>query len=351
MRIAVYGASGYVGGLVAAEVRRRGADLVLVGRHEQRLRAAGRELGTGDAPVRVAALDDPAALAAALAGVDAVVNCASPFSRHGRPVIEAALAAGTHYVDVAGEVRYVEDVLERYGDEAERAGVTVLPAANNDCLTGDLLGHLAARGLGDLSTISVAFDAADTQGSRGTVEMALLTQETMRSGGLVWEDGAHVGAADARRRAVDWPDRPGPTPVVLFALPPAVTIPRHVRTRHAEGLSSPEIHAFFGSASQAVLDAMPLRQGPGPDVRSRSRYTLVVDALSVDGRARRAVLQGRDVYGTTSVIAVEAARRLVEDGAPHGALTPAQAFDAGDFLDVLAPQGLTWSVGDVARAA
>ena len=350
MKIAVYGASGFVGGLVAAEARRRGAEVVLIGRHEGRLRAAAAELGSQDVEVRVAALDDPVALAAALDRVDAVVNCATPFTLHGGPVVEAALTARVHYVDVAGEELYIKTVLERYGDAAARAGVTVLPAANNDCLTGDLLGHLAADGMGELSTISVAFTAADTEGSRGTVQMALVTQETMRSGGLTWQDGDYVDGAAARRSAVDWPGDAASSPVVRFALPPAVTIPRHVRTRHAEGLASPEIHGFFGSADQAMVDAMPLRQGPGADSRARSRYTLVVDAVSVEGQARRAVLQGRDVYGTTGVIAVEAVRRLVEDGARSGALTPAEAFDGSDFLDFLRPYGVTWTVRDVAAA-
>ena len=350
MEIAVYGASGFVGGLVVAEARRRGVDVVLVGRHEGRLHAAAAASGGEGVAVRTAGLDDPAGLAAALDGVDAVVNCATPFTLHGRPVVEAALTAGVHYVDVAGEELYVKDVLERYDAQAAQVGVTVLPAANNDCLTGDLLGHLAAAGLGELSTISVAFDAADTEGSRGTVQMALLTQATMRSGGLVWQDGAYVGGAAARRSAVDWPGAPGPSPVVRFALPPAVTIPRHVRTRHAEGLASPEVHGFFGSADQAMVDAMPVREGPGAASRARSRYTLVVDALGVHGRARRAVLQGRDVYGTTAVIAVEAVRRLVGDGARSGSLTPAEAFDGGDFLDFLRPYGVTWSVQDVTPA-
>jgi hypothetical protein len=38
----------------------------------------------------------------------------------------------------------------------------------------------------------------------------------------------------------------------------------------------------------------------------------------------------------TAVIAVEAACRLVADGAPEGALAPAEAFDAVSFLDAFA---------------
>jgi hypothetical protein len=64
----------------------------------------------------------------------------------------------------------------------------------------------------------------------------------------------------------------------------------------------------------------------------------------VEGRAGRlqsraaaaAERRGGRGYGLTAVIAVDGARRLVADGAPAGALAPAQAFDATDFLDALA---------------
>lgn len=346
MRIAVYGATGFVGVLVVAELLQRGVEPVLVGRDRGRLRAAAAAAGAPDAEVRVAGLDDGLALRGAFDSADGVIGCASPFTLYGEAVVRAAITAGVPLVDVAGEEEYVLAVLDRCGQDAASAGIAVVPAANNDCLTGDLLGHLVADGLGELETISVAFTATDTEGSRGTVLMALTTQETMRTGGPVYDRGSYVRGAPARRTEVRWPGAAAASPVVRFALPPAVTIPRHVTTRHAEGLASPEIHAFFAGASPDLVASMPLRGGPDPHSRARSRYTLVVDALGIDGRSRRATLEGGDVYGTTTVIAVEAVRRLVDRPGPVGALTPAQAFDAADFLDALAPAGLTWHVED-----
>jgi short subunit dehydrogenase-like uncharacterized protein len=70
----------------------------------------------------------------------------------------------------------------------------------------------------------------------------------------------------------------------------------------------------------------------------------MVQALDDSGRRARRWVTGPDGYGLTAVIAVEGARRLVADGAPAGALTPAQAFDAADFLDALTSHGVTWQV-------
>ncbi|WP_067831893.1 saccharopine dehydrogenase family protein [Actinomadura kijaniata] len=341
-RIAVYGATGFAGRLVAAETLRRGFDLLLAGRDHERLRAVANALDVPETDLRVAELTDHDALTAAFRDADAVINCATPFTLHGEPVVRAAIAAGAHYVDIAGEELYIKGVLDRYDDAARAAGVTVLPAANNDCLTGDLLGHLVADGLGELETISVAFDAVDAEGSRGTVEMAHLTADTMRSGGLTWHDGHYHADRPAVRDSVAWPAGPGPA--VKFALPPAVTIPRHVRTRHAEGLATPRIHGFFAGADRALVDSMPPRQGPSEQSRARARYCLVIDARAVDGTECRAVLEARDMYGTTAVIAVEATRRLAAGPAFAGALAPAEVFDPADFLDHLRPHGLTWTI-------
>ena len=49
MKMAVYGASGYTGRLVLAELARRDIPAVLVGRDPERLRAAAAAAGTPDA--------------------------------------------------------------------------------------------------------------------------------------------------------------------------------------------------------------------------------------------------------------------------------------------------------------
>lgn len=56
-------------------------------------------------------------------------------------------------------------------------------------------------------------------------------------------------------------------------------------------------------------------------------------------------MRGTDTYGSTAVIAVEAARRLAAGDAPAGVLAPAQAFDPAGFLGFLAGRGISTGVG------
>ncbi|MCU0314953.1 MAG: saccharopine dehydrogenase NADP-binding domain-containing protein, partial [Solirubrobacteraceae bacterium] len=79
---AIYGATGYTGKLVAAELARRGASMVLSGRSPEKLEAAARAArDAGGDVVRIAPapIDDPAALIAAFDGAATVINAAGPF--------------------------------------------------------------------------------------------------------------------------------------------------------------------------------------------------------------------------------------------------------------------------------
>ncbi len=63
-----------------------------------------------------------------MAGAAAVINCAGPFLDTATPVIEAALRAGIHYLDVAAEQAAARAAFEQFSDSARSAGVTILPA-------------------------------------------------------------------------------------------------------------------------------------------------------------------------------------------------------------------------------
>ena len=77
---------------------------------------------------RVVALDDPALLRRALAGVGAVINCAGPFLDTALPLARAAVAAGAHYLDVTAEQAAVQQLYRELDAPARDAGVAVVPA-------------------------------------------------------------------------------------------------------------------------------------------------------------------------------------------------------------------------------
>src|SRR5919198_6034076 len=189
--IAVYGATGYTGRLVATELHRRGARAVLAGRNQAKLEIVAEDLG-GDVEVRAAPLDDPTALRDLLESCAAVIACAGPFRLHGEPVLAAAVEARTHYLDITGEQPFMRKVFEDYGPAARRAGVALITAMGFDYAPGDMLAALTADGMGALDEIVLAYAVRGFGATRGT---ALTALGMMAGGDAEWRGGELTSAA------------------------------------------------------------------------------------------------------------------------------------------------------------
>ncbi|MEU4430290.1 saccharopine dehydrogenase NADP-binding domain-containing protein [Nocardia rhamnosiphila] len=343
MLIAVYGASGYQAELVLTELSRQEVAVRLVGRNRERLESAAARVGIPDPDLRVADSTQHDTVLAALAGSDVVINCAGPFTESGAALVAAAIDAGVHYVDTAGEQLYVNDVFERFGSTAGNAGVTVVPATNDGCLPGDLLAHLIAGQAGPLAEITVSHFITGGGGpSRGSLRSAAAAADAMIAGGLIYDDGAWRTRLPVRHQSIELPD--GET-VAMAQLPlcEVVTIPRHVQVGHVESLVSAALKAALAAPlPPELISGLPV--GPTAHDRAGQHFTYLLDAVDLDGLRTRGVIRGRDTYGTTAVIAVEAARRLASGSSPTGVCTAAQAFDAADFLNTLTGHHLTWMI-------
>ncbi len=148
----LYGATGYTGRLIARMAVQRGLRPTLGGRNPGKVGVLAAELGLES---RVAALEDPAAVDAMLSGVTLVLHCAGPFIHTFRPMVEACLRTGTHYLDITGEYPVFEALAARDG-EARAAGIMVLPGAGFDVVPSDCLGAHVARRLPGAQRLALA---------------------------------------------------------------------------------------------------------------------------------------------------------------------------------------------------
>src|SRR3954453_6816584 len=119
----IYGVTGYTGALIAREAARRGMQPVLAGRSVAKLAALAGELGLEH---RAFALDSAAHVADGIRGIHTLLNCAGPFSQTAKPMVDACLQAGTHYLDITGEAGVFEAIAARAA-EAKAAGIVLLP--------------------------------------------------------------------------------------------------------------------------------------------------------------------------------------------------------------------------------
>ena len=346
MKIAVYGASGYQGKLVLAELARRDIEMVLAGRDLTRLAEAASTVGLVAAPRRVADTNDHAALVNAFHDCDGVINCAGPFTCSGEAVVRAALSAGCHYVDTAGEQLYIKKIFDTFAGEAADAMVTVVPAANDGCVPVDLMAAILADHLESVEQIASTHVIAGGGGmSRGSMRSLVETIDTIKAGGMAYVDGDWRTGIPARHTAISLPGQSATTPVMAFPVPEVVTIPRHIRVRHVEGLTEAALgDRLTTPLTPEIIESLP--EGPDEDSRRTQHFTYVLDAIGTDGRRARGIVEGHDTYGTTAVIAVESARRLIDDPVEPGVLAPAQAYPPTAFLDFLVPHGVQWILED-----
>jgi short subunit dehydrogenase-like uncharacterized protein len=111
-------------------------------------------------------LDDPAALNAALADVDLVLNAEGPFLHTAVPLAEACLSAGVHYLDIGNELQVFRTLYDLH-QRARRAGVTVIPGVGFGVVATNCLARYVSDAVGGAEHLEVATRAAAAQQGRG----------------------------------------------------------------------------------------------------------------------------------------------------------------------------------------
>ncbi|MCW2721795.1 trans-acting enoyl reductase family protein [Pseudonocardia sp.] len=399
--VVVYGATGYVGALVAAYLAEHApaeVRIALAGRSAAKLEKVRADLPerARSWPLLQADSTDPASLTAMATATRVLVTTVGPYARYGLPVVEACARAGTDYVDLTGEVLFVRDVIDRFDAVARSTGARIVHSCGYDSIPSDLgvlLLHeqAAADGAGELTAVGLV---ATVRGgfSGGTIDSMRAQVEA-------------VGADPALRRVVAdrhalSPDRAAePTPSQPVDAPPPArrgsrgmwTAPfvmasyntrivrrsnalqdwsygRSMRYQEVMGTGRGPVGALAAAGTTAglglVLACMsfgPTRSlldrvlpapgtGPTPEERERGWFRMDLDAATTSGRHYRGVVSGPGDpgYAATAVMLGESALCLALDGARlpdrTGSLTPASAMGTA-LIDRLRAAGHTYTAG------
>jgi hypothetical protein len=305
--IALLGATGYTGKLVAAELSRRGVPHRLGARSPEKLATV-----PSDADRFVLDVGESGRLDAFLDGATAIITTVGPFIRLGMRAVEAAARNGVPYVDSTGEQDFIADVYARFAD----APVPIVPGCGFDFVPGDLVAAVAMADLGgEVAEIAVHTQPVGVWPSRGTARTAVEMAGSMSTGKT-----RRVPFPDGVRTAVEFPF--GDVPLARHAGDARVvtTVAMPPGGDYLVRLAAPVLPRL-----KPLVARLP--EGPPERVRRRARFRVLAEALGPAGRA--AVLcEGRDVYGLTARFLVAAAQQVT--GA--GAMAPAQALNAESFL-------------------
>jgi short subunit dehydrogenase-like uncharacterized protein len=336
----IYGANGYTGELIVEECVRRGLRPVLAGRRADALAPIAAKHGLD---VRVASLDDAAALASMLAGITVVLHSAGPFFRTSAPMVRACLTAHVHYLDITGEIAVFEACRARDGD-AKQAGIVIMPGVGFDVVPTDCLSAKLSERLPGAQLLELAF-AGGGGFSRGTFKTMVLGSP---QGGAIRRDGRitkvpagwkmqSIPFRDRRRNAVTipWGDVSTaywstkiPNIHTYLAMPPSA-----VRMMGLTKLASPLLS--IGFVQRFVESQIDQRvSGPSAATRASARMHVWGRVTHPDGRTVEGTAEMPEGYRLTAIAAVESARRVLSEAPAAGYHTPSSAFGAG-FLETL----------------
>ncbi|MGI8462540.1 MAG: saccharopine dehydrogenase family protein [Solirubrobacterales bacterium] len=158
--VVVFGATSVTGRRVAAYLDERvaevGASWGAAGRDAGKVKRVLAEVGV-TAPVTLSAdVGDSVSLEAMAARAKVVLNLVGPYTRYGKPVIEACVAGGAHYVDLTGEIPFVRRVIDEFDAAATGAGVKIVQVCGFEALPPDLAVTLAAEAAAERWSESLA---------------------------------------------------------------------------------------------------------------------------------------------------------------------------------------------------
>jgi saccharopine dehydrogenase (NAD+, L-lysine-forming) len=306
--VLLLGAAGNSGRLIAAELAARGLSIRLAGRRRGPLEDLARALAADGATTDVRTVDvgDAASLAEAIAGVGVVLSTIGPFTRQAGPVIDACLAAGVSYVDIANEWPAVRGLLDR--DEQARAHAVTL-------VTG--------AGFGPAATETLVLRLVEQMGVvPGLVRVAAAAGVTRQSDGVrqTIQESLSEGAAITYRDGQVARQALGSGATALtFGGAQRPMLPGPVGDLEAARLAS-------GAANAVAYIADPAAPSSG------TGSCAWAEVVAPDGHIAAAELVTGEGVRATAAIAAETARRVLA-GAKPGAWTPGQLFGAALVSD------------------
>ncbi len=341
MKFLLYGATGYTGQLIAEYAAAFGLTPILAGRSESKVKAMAEAMKLD---YRVFDLADTPALEAALRETPAVLHAAGPFMFTAKPMMEACLRTGTHYLDITGEIAVFE-MGARMGAKALEAGIMLMPGTGFDVVPTDCLAlHLKNR-MPDATHLQLAFAGLGGGVSQGT---ATTMAENLGEGGAVRKDGKIVKVPMGHKSMiVPFRDKP------LFAM----SIPwGDVSTAyHSTGIPNIETYVAFSPSAyrwvkmqryfnwllrtsfvrNMVKERIRKRPaGPSPERRAKGRSCVWGRVSNATGVSLEAQIVTRDGYTLTALTSLIIAKKVLQGNAPAGFQTPAKAYGADLILEV-----------------
>ena len=339
----LYGATGFVGEVIARRAVASGLRPLLAGRNQAKLEQLAWELKQD---FMAFSLDDPIKMESAFTSAPLVLNCAGPFMYTYQPVVEACLSSGTHYLDITGELPVFQALADLHGAARER-GIMLMPGVGFDVVPTDCLAvHLKNR-LPSATQLTIAFQVIGPAGLPPGTQRTMV--ELMPFGNRVRRKGKLVKPRQTiKTRRIDFGDGPVMATRITWGdvftayystgipnIENYLVIPEHL---HAKMKKLDRWRTLFRIPLIRNYLKRKIKPGPAHQARAQTKTLVYGEVVDPENNKISARLQGPEpgVEWTTET-ALAAVKKVLGGKFEPGFQTPAKVFGA-DF--VLEGQGV-----------
>ncbi|KEO74212.1 saccharopine dehydrogenase family protein [Anditalea andensis] len=346
MGILLYGANGYSGNLITEEALRQGIKPVLAGRNESKIISMATAYKL---EYKVFGLENVPKIVSQLEGISLVLNCAGPFAKTAKPLIEACLLAQCHYLDITGELDVFE-MAKKYDLQAKDNEVIIMPGVGFDVVPTDCMAnHLKAK-LPEATHLELAFmnlGGGISHGTLTTMVEGLGKNGAVRENGhieevLIGHQGKEIdfGIKKSWTMTIPWGDistaytSTGIPNIQVFTAIPKTTF----NLLKAQQLINPILQNKWvkGLIKDYVDENIT---GPTPDQNKNGVSLVYGKVTDKTDREVEARLKGPESYAFTAKLAVLLFSKVLETKDKYGYFTPAKLFGANLVLEV---EGVTF---------
>jgi short subunit dehydrogenase-like uncharacterized protein len=340
-QVLIYGAYGYTGAGISKLAAEYGIVPVLAGRNESKLKPLADSLGYDYIVLSLESNHDN--LVTVLNQFEVVLHIAGPYTYTSKPMIDAAIAAGTHYLDLTGEIHVIQAQLDR-DEEFKQAGIMVMPSVGYDVVPTDCLNLYVAKQISTPSKLTVLmngnYNAVEGAGaSRGTAKSGV---EILSRPLLSRENGKMVPISQPKmiKREEDGREQ------TLVQIPWADMVTSYVSTGiptiEVYQIQEGEVPSWLPRLAQYrigrrllswIIDST-LPEGPPPEAQ-QNRQTQIVSTVTNDaGDSASAVMITPEAYLLTFHSTLIVAKRVIDGDWQPGFQTVAKVYGPDLALEV-----------------
>lgn len=340
--VLLYGANGYTGQLILKELIAAKVSVIIAGRNEKDISEVALEYNVGSRIFTLVSVDE---IISHLTDISLVIHAAGPFIKTARPMMEACLKSGTHYMDITGEIEVFE-MAAKLDDRAKISGICLMSGAGFDVVPTDCAALYLKKSMPDATHLKLAFSSQGSNFSRGT---AMTMAENLGNPGVVRKNKVLVsvpighktlkinfsGDREMLAMTIPWGDIS--TAFVTTGIPNIETY----TTIHPKTYRLVKLQRYFNwllkmnFVRQFVKNRINNRP-PGPDSSTRDQARSLVwgEVLNEKGEFRIVRYSLPEGYKLTAITTTLIAQKILGGDFKIGYQTPAGLYGENLILEV-----------------